>query len=457
MTVSTEVRAETEAAPVRTSKAYAWYVVAVLVAASTLSFVDRQILAIMIDPVKADLLISDTQAGLLVGLSFAIFYTLMTAPMARLADSFNRKWLIMGGITLWSILTALCGLSQRFYQLFLARMGVGVGEATLGPASFSIICDYFDNKTMPMAMAVYYTAPFLGIGLASLAGGPLIEYLDTLAPVSLPLVGEMKSWQLAFLFAAAPAPLVLILMTTVREPIRRGVASAFSSQEGRKGVPLAAIAAFLRERARFFSFMFAALAMLTVMGYSIFAWVVPMLTRVHGLGVGDAGFSYGAIALTFGVGGSFAAGFFTSWLVARGGADAAMRVIMVGSFAVCPLVIALAVAPNATVALILLCPITFIMGMPGGLAQAALGAITPNQIRAQTLAVYFIVVNFIGYGFGPVFVGLFNDYIYTPAEVHYSVATLGGALYFGAGLLTWLSLPHFRLALQAAESWNEEG
>ena len=172
---------------------YAWFVVGVLMLAYMNSFIDRQILSLLVEPIRADLGISDTQVSLLAGLAFSIFYTLMGVPLARLADQSNRRNIILVGIGSWSIMTALCGAAQNFWQLFLARIGVGVGEAALSPAAFSMIADYFPKQRLARAISVYSMGVYFGAGLALMIGGVVIKMVSALPPTVLPVIGEVLS------------------------------------------------------------------------------------------------------------------------------------------------------------------------------------------------------------------------------------------------------------------------
>ena len=167
-----------------------WYVVFLLTIAATLSFIDRQILNVMIGPIKRDLGgLSDTEISLIIGLAFSAVYSLTTLPLARIADRYSRRNVIAAGIFSWSLMTALAGMASSFWQLFTARMGVGIGEASLGPASTSMLADYFDEYRLPLAYGIVAAAPFIGTGLANIVGGPLIDYLEAQPKVILPLFG----------------------------------------------------------------------------------------------------------------------------------------------------------------------------------------------------------------------------------------------------------------------------
>src|SRR2546421_1219593 len=153
---------------------YAWYVVIVMMLCNTMSFVDRQILSLLVAPIKRDLGISDTRIGLLQGLAFALFYTLMGLPLGRIADTRSRRNLISTGVLFWSLMTALCSTAKSFSSLFLARMGVGVGEAALAPSAFSLLADYFPARLLATALSVYSMGVILGSGLALIVGGIVV-------------------------------------------------------------------------------------------------------------------------------------------------------------------------------------------------------------------------------------------------------------------------------------------
>ena len=183
---------------------YAWYVVAVLALANTSAFVDRQILGLLVGPIRRDLGVSDTQMGILYGLAFALFYTLLGIPIARAADRGSRRTIIAIGIALWSVMTVLCGVAQTYDQLLLARLGVGVGEAALAAPAVSLPSDYFPAERRATALSVYSLGIYLGAGLANLVGGALLARLGADATVVWPVVGEIRSWQGAFVVVGLP-------------------------------------------------------------------------------------------------------------------------------------------------------------------------------------------------------------------------------------------------------------
>ena len=206
--------------------AYAWYVVFVLLIAQMFSFLDRMIMGLLVGPIRESFAISDTQYSLLAGLAFSLFYAVMGLPLARIADMGNRRNLISAGIAVWSFMTALCGLAHGYWTLFAARIGVGVGEATLGPAAYSMIADYFPKSLLARALSVYMIGVTLGSGLAYMVGGAIVGYVSNMDEIIVPVLGEMEGWQLTFFIVGVPGILISILVaTTVREPERQGVAA----------------------------------------------------------------------------------------------------------------------------------------------------------------------------------------------------------------------------------------
>lgn len=186
------------------SPAYAWYVVGILTLAYVFSFIDRQILNMLVGPIRRDLNITDTQMSLLMGASFAIFYTLFGIPLGWLADTRSRRLIITVGVAFWSIMTASCGLTKRFWELAVMRMGVGVGEATLSPAAYSMIADYFPPQRRSTAMSVYSMGIYIGAGLAYILGGIVVGFASKQESFPLPVIGSVRSWQLVFFIVGLP-------------------------------------------------------------------------------------------------------------------------------------------------------------------------------------------------------------------------------------------------------------
>ncbi len=188
------------------------------------SFIDRTTISLIVEPMKRDLNISDTQIGMLQGLAFALLYTFLGLPIARLSDRFSRRAIIAAGVFIWSIMATLCGLARTAMQLFIARIGVGVGEAALSPAAYSIITDSFPRSRLGSAFGVYNIGITIGAGVAFLVGGIVVAAVSHAgASYTLPLFGEVRAWQMVFIVTGAPGILLPLLLLTFREPARRGL------------------------------------------------------------------------------------------------------------------------------------------------------------------------------------------------------------------------------------------
>lgn len=433
----------------RANLRYAWYVVLVLMVAYTLSFIDRQILSLLVQPVKAELQISDTQIGLLQGLAFALFYTILGLPMGWIVDRYNRRNLIVAGISLWSVMTALCGAAGNFGMLFLARMGVGVGEATLSPAALSIITDYFPKERLGTALSVYSMGIFFGSGLAFLVGGAVIAAVSGLPPVEVPVLGWLAPWRLTFLVVGLPGLFMAILIYTLREPHRTG---ALLTKDG--SVATLSLRQSLREvQARWQSFAGIAggMALHAICMYGFFAWMPTFFIRTHHWTAGQAGLWLGLIVLLFGCSGMYVGGRICDHWRAQGRQAAPMRVGFVGALlAAFSLVAAVTVSSPAT-SLALLAPAVFALALPIGSLFAALQLIIPNQVRGQISALYLFVISLAGISLGPLIPGLLNDRVYHDAtRIGDSLAiTMGLAAVFMALIFRMTYASYHRHAQRA--------
>ena len=272
--------------------------------AMVVSFIDRQVITLLVAPIRADLGLSDTQMSLLMGFAFAIFYVTMGVPIARLSDRYSRRTIIAAGIFLWSVATAACGLARSFAQLFTARVFVSVGEATLTPAAYSMIADYFPPDRLGRAIGVYATGVYLGSGLALVLGGAAIRLITQSGPMDLPLVGTLVPWQLTFIVVSIPGLLiVLLMMFTVREPVRRNLAATTE-----KSIPIREIAQFMWTNRGTFGSIFFGYATGGMAFYGFMGWVPEFIRRSYGWDISDAGIVFGAQLMVLGTLGTYAGG-----------------------------------------------------------------------------------------------------------------------------------------------------
>ncbi|MBI1182222.1 MAG: MFS transporter [Alphaproteobacteria bacterium] len=411
----------TGATPAYPSPLYAWSVVAILVIACMLSYVNRQVVAIVLEPMKTDLGLTDTMISLLYS-SFAASYALAGLPLARWADTYNRKWLITGGMVVWSVMSVVSGLTRQYLLVFMARIGLGAGEAILTPATNSMAGDLFPRHRIPLALSVFQTGAIMGSAIAFIIGGAALQVMQDLSQHALPLVGRLAPWQLTFVVVGMPGFALSIVLLFLREPIRRNLAGM--TAPARKGVPLSEIAAFYRRNWRTLVFHHIGFLAFSLAGFAFVFWTVAFFTRVHHVAPGEASEIFGWIFLIAGPAGVVWAGLLAGRFTRRGRRDANILAGLIGGALTIPVIILIQLMPNATWAFVLYAPALFFVNSPFGLAFGALPVITPAPMRAQVAAVYMLTAS-AGMAFGPVIAGAFNDHIFTGAQgVRYSMIAL---------------------------------
>ncbi|MDX2222869.1 MAG: MFS transporter [Rhodospirillaceae bacterium] len=432
---------------------YSWYVVGVLTVTYIVSFLDRQIMALMVQPIKRDLGISDTEMSLLLGLAFGIFYTVMGLPIGRLADRASRRNIIAVGITLWCVMTAACGLARNYWTLFAARIGMGVGEATLAPSALSLLSDYFPKAQRGRALSVYNAGVGLGAALAMILGGQVIEYVSTQPPVTLPVIGELYAWQTVFLVVGLPGLVMALVMLTVKEPYRR---DKMRRADGADVIPVAEVFGFLRARWRGFSSHFVGMSVVTIIGYAFFSWLPTTFIRTWGWTIGEISMAYGILVLVTVPIGVNLGGWLADRLYAKGYKDGHMRANLIGAatFFIPPSVL-VTLMPTPEAALFVL-----VFSSIGGAWVTATGAaslmmVVPNQMRAQITAMYYFVISLLGLTVGPSGVAIVTDFVFKDESMlRYSLALNAGvAGVFAIAILAY-NLRHYRAGVIEAEGWS---
>lgn len=384
---------------------HARYAVIVLMVAYLFSYVDRQILSMLVGPIKADLGLTDTELSLLHGLAFALFYTVFGIwPIGTWADKGNRRNIIAGGVFLWSLMTALCGRMTSFAGLFAARVGVGVGEAALTPTAYSMLADYFPPEKRGRALGLFSMGVYFGIGVAIMVTGALVQYVSSLPPADLPLIGEVRGWQIPFLLLGPPGILVALWMMTVQEPPRRGTTAELPSFG-------AVISHLLAHRSFYLNFFFG-VSCLTLLFNGIAFWFPAHLMRSFGVDALFVAFTYGPIMFFAGAAGILAGGILADRWRASGNKTAEIRVALVSALCLWPVSIATFQVDNVTYALILAVPTLFLSSFPFGAASSAIQLVTPNQLRARVSAIYLLIINIIGIGLGATVASAISDYVF---------------------------------------------
>ncbi len=422
----------------------AWYAIFVLTLANISSFIDRQILSLLVKPIKRDLHLTDLQVSLLMGLSFAIFYTFFGIIIGRLADRKNRRNIIIIGISLWSLMTSVCASVVTFGQFFLARMGVGVGEATLAPSAYSMIADMFPKNRLATAMSVYSLGVFLGPGLAILIGTYIVGNLPTEGMVTVPVFGEIFPWQLIFLYIGLPGLVIALLLFTIKEPART---NAIQRDGETVKLSLGESLSIVFKHSRAYLLICFATAGAAMVNYGSNAWMLTFVARTYGWEPAKAGAFYGLVLVVSAVSGVLFGGWYADRLVKKGITDGRVRVgLLAGSL--CLLSCFLPLLPKAEWALLAVFIPSFALAAPYGATTAAIQEIMPNQVRALASSIFLFILNLIGIGLGPSFVAFFTDVVFKDESmIRYSLV----ALYLFGGtvslLLTFLAMKPYRKAV----------
>jgi MFS family permease len=423
------------------STSHAWWVVAVLTIANVCAFVDRQVLYLLVAPIRRDLGVGDTEMSLLLGIGFALFYTLLGIPLGRLADTRSRRVLVGAGIALWSAMTALSGLARSYTHLLLARIGVGIGEAALSPPSVSLLADLFPPRRLASALSVYSVGIYLGAGLANIIGGSVIELVSRGGTWSWPLVGEIRPWQSVFLVLGLAGLPVAALLFTVREPAR----------VARTGAELPSLLPFLREQRAAFWTLSLGFACIAIVNNGTAAWLPTFLIRTWAWSPARAGVVLGTLTATLGVLGVLLGGRLADRWLAAGHRDARLRVGIVAALANIACGIAYTAAPTPAMAIAALAVFNVFAAFPFGAASAAVAELAPAALRGRVVAAYLFVLNLVGMGLGPTLVALCTDRVFgDDAALRWSllVVTVGALL--GAALLLLAARAPYRVARERA-------
>lgn len=411
---------------------YAWYVVTLLAVASMFSFLDRTILNLLVEPIKAALVLDDVHISLLQGPAFALFFAFSALPIAALADRYNRVRLIGLGIVLWSAMTVCCGLADSFWQLFLARMGVGVGEAALLPAASSLLVDYFPRRLLARANSVFVLGSAVGGSIAMLGGGQLIAAFAE-AEIAVPWLGRLADWQLAFVAVGLPGVgLAAILLVTVREPTRRQARPNVRAER-------AELLRFADENRATLATLLLSFPLAGAVFNGWVAWFPSYVIRVLGQSPAYAAAWMGALMATVGIGGIVAGGMLADRHLGSG-RPAGLLQIAIGSIA--GMAIAGTLGPltgTTTGALAGLALCVFLGSVLAILPALTLQLITPAHLRAQVIAYYLLVGAILSYGLGPIVVAWLAQHVLGGPQAIGTALALATALLGGAATLVLLA------------------
>jgi MFS family permease len=421
------------------------YFLFLLTSAYFLSFFDRQLLIIMIENVKRDLHVSDTQFSLLYGFAFTAMYAGLGLFFGQAVDKLPRTRLLAVAILIWSLATGACGLAQNFEQLFLARMAVGVGEGALAPAAFSILADLYSPARRTRAFSIYAIGIYIGGGLALVVGGHLVVALAQIKNLSLPIVGHVRSWQLAFFVATVPGMLLALALGFAREPLRGGQAH-LEARGGAASAPHASyVAHFLANRRAYLSHHLG-FGLHTGLAFALAVWLPAVFLRVHHWAPGKAGLVFGVTSAIAGILGALSGGAIIDRLVRLGLRDAPLRVCAINCL-LCPVAIAIAALSSFPPLAVSGAAVAyFLVAVTAAPAAASLQTITPAPLRGRASAVFFLVSQMVGVTLVPLCVALVTERVFhSPMAVDRSLVVVAFATMAPAAVLLWSAKSLFRV------------
>ena len=439
------------------SRRYAWYVVILLTFTQVVSYIDRFLPSLLIEQIKGDLALSDFQVGLLLGPAFGLFYVFVGVPIGWMADRFSRRKILAVGIAVWCSMTAAAGLARSFLPLFGARLGVGLGEAAVAPCSVSLISDYFERRKRAPAISTFMAGTFIGAGTAFLFGGPIVYAITRLPDFSVPVLGELRSWQLAFLVVGLPGLLLSLMMFTIREPMRMDQAKRDieAGAQGDGGATMGSALRYIRKRWRGFGTLLAGSAAVVTLG-SLAFWNAAFFERTWGWDVRQVGIATGILYFTGGPIGTLIGIRLTNYWINRGHADATIRALWVGLLVAVIGFSTFTIMPSVELAIASLFVAFVGQATAAAAGPASLTIIAPGQMKSQGVAVYYLFIGIFGQLLGTPPVGLMTDLFGDPSMLRYAMAI--EAIVVGIVALTLVALgrKHYRAAARELDEMIDE-
>ena len=384
----------------------AWWTVGILTVLYWFGTLDRQVSALLVPEIKKALQLTDFELSMVQGVAFGAAYMIASPVTGWLVDRYSRRWILFGGVVGWSIAAAASGLSRTFGQLFGARAGVGAFESTLNPTSYSLLSGLFPPGKLALPISIYVLGGNLGSGMSFLAGGAVAAWIATAAPVSLPLLGELADWQVAFIVTGLPGLLLAPLALLASD--RR----AHVTSEVRHASGFPDLWRHMRRYPGFFLTHNLGFAIVQAIVVGLQSWNAAYLSREFGWSVSKMGLVLGSAQLIVALGGLAFHGWLVDRLFSRGRKDAHFHYLMVMTVLALPCAVAAYMVPSA-VGMIVLYNLAyfFIMGY-ASVGPAALQMATPEDLRGKASSIYMIVVTIIGVILGPIFVASFTDFVF---------------------------------------------
>lgn len=381
----------------------AWWMLAVLLACYVLSALDKLVIYMLVDPIQKEMGLTDFQISLLIGPAFAICFGLAGYPLGWASDRLSRRWVIAGGVTFWSLATIATSLSKTFGSLFMARIGVGVGEAALAPSAYSLIADRFPRKRLTTALSVYGMGPKLGTAVSFAVGGAVIGYATQLGNVELPIVGVLSPWRLALFMIGLPGILFALLMFTFREPVRRGRKATKAAAKG--------LMPYLKANWKLYGSLLIGFSFAGMAAGGLIAWAPTYMTRQFGWTAQHYGPIMGAVSLIAACS-IMAKGVVIDWLYARGIQDAHVRFYTWLLAVAVPLTILAFVVQNPYAFILLYAAVNVVAVSFMLYVSATLQILAPSQFRGRITAIFMFMITVVAGGASPTIIASLTDFVF---------------------------------------------
>ena len=416
--------------------------VVVMTLAQVFAFIDRQIPAMLVEPIKQDFNLNDSQIALLGGAAFSIFYAIMALPIGYAVDRYKRVNVLGTGIFVWSLMTTLAGLANSFGRLFGARIGVAVGEAVMAPVSVSLVSDYFPQNKQGKPMGIITAGVYIGIGATLIGGGYLIDYLTDIGGITIPGIGYFKPWQATFLVVGIPGILISFAAFMLHEPRRLGLAQ--TSEKDSKSINI--FSHLIKNKSTLIP-MFAGLIFMALIFYSFTFWAPSMMVRTHGLSLTEVGFGLGIITIISSILGTISSGAVVDYLRSKGRTDAPIRTAMFACIFAMPAICLAPLVENVVAAWTLIGIYLFFISSFAPIGLLAVSGVSSNEVKGQMAAVHAFLMMAFGLSLGPQITAFFTDFILQDeSKLGLAVSLTGGLVLPIAAVCFWMSLKRYRKA-----------
>jgi MFS family permease len=420
-------------------KVHAYTTVALLTRANVVAFVDRQIPAMLVGPIKQDFNLSDSQMALLLGAAFSVSYALMALPIGYAVDRLRRKDVLGSALLVWSCMTLSAIFANSYAKLFGVRMGVAAGDAAFAPSSVSLVGDSFAEAERGRALGMTTAGIYIGVGISFWGGGALIDYLTAIGGLTIPIVGYVKPWQAVFLMSGIPGLLLALAVFLLPEPPR-----AISTVAGHNNAGESDLRSHLSAHRVTLGLMFGGLIFMALIFYSFAAWAPSMMVRTFGLSIAEVGKSLGVITITSSIAGTIVAGMSVDWLSKKGYRDAPIRVAMCACLLALPAIVSAPLMGSLTLCWLLLgVYLMFISGW-ATLGLLAVSGVSSDGIKGRMTSIFTLVMMIGSATMGPQLTAFFTDFVFVDeSKLNWSIALTAALTLPIAALFFRACMPHY--------------